>query len=172
MQRRGTSAKRLRDEFIADERLSLFALKSFWEGFDAQGRHAALRRRPQAALRPAHRSALPRARVPRGPSGVAPLHAARGGHRAEAGRGPAHPVDDGHRLPRHRGRTRHDEAATAASSSRRCRWPTSRRFPLEAIASGRSQSPLLALGALTPPAAGRARPPTAERTSAGSTTSA
>jgi len=37
MQRRGTSAKRLRDEFIADEHLSLFALKSFWEGFDAKG---------------------------------------------------------------------------------------------------------------------------------------
>lgn len=37
MQRRGTSAKRLRDEFIADESLSLFALKSFWEGFDAKG---------------------------------------------------------------------------------------------------------------------------------------
>jgi ATP-dependent DNA helicase DinG len=37
MQRRGTSAKRLRDEFVADERLSLFALKSFWEGFDAKG---------------------------------------------------------------------------------------------------------------------------------------
>lgn len=37
VQGRGTSKKRLRDEFIADERLSLFALKSFWEGFDAQG---------------------------------------------------------------------------------------------------------------------------------------
>jgi ATP-dependent DNA helicase DinG len=37
MQSRGTSAKRLRDEFIADEHLSLFALKSFWEGFDAKG---------------------------------------------------------------------------------------------------------------------------------------
>lgn len=37
VQRRGTSAKRLRDEFLADERLSLFALKSFWEGFDAKG---------------------------------------------------------------------------------------------------------------------------------------
>lgn len=37
MQSRGTSAKRLRDEFIADESLSLFALKSFWEGFDAKG---------------------------------------------------------------------------------------------------------------------------------------
>lgn len=37
VQRRGASAKRLRDEFIADEHLSLFALKSFWEGFDAQG---------------------------------------------------------------------------------------------------------------------------------------
>lgn len=37
MQSRGTSAKRLRDEFVADERLSLFALKSFWEGFDAKG---------------------------------------------------------------------------------------------------------------------------------------
>jgi len=36
-QRRGTSAKRLRDEFLADEHLSLFALKSFWEGFDAKG---------------------------------------------------------------------------------------------------------------------------------------
>ncbi len=37
VQRRGTSAKRLRDEFVADEHLSLFALKSFWEGFDAKG---------------------------------------------------------------------------------------------------------------------------------------
>ena len=37
IQERGVSAKRLRDEFIADERLSLFALKSFWEGFDAKG---------------------------------------------------------------------------------------------------------------------------------------
>jgi ATP-dependent DNA helicase DinG len=36
-QKRGTSAKRLRDEFLSDERLSLFALKSFWEGFDAKG---------------------------------------------------------------------------------------------------------------------------------------
>jgi ATP-dependent DNA helicase DinG len=36
-QKRGTSAKRLRDEFLADQRLSLFALKSFWEGFDAKG---------------------------------------------------------------------------------------------------------------------------------------
>lgn len=37
VQHRQTSAKRLRDEFLADERLSLFALKSFWEGFDAKG---------------------------------------------------------------------------------------------------------------------------------------
>ncbi len=37
VQGRGTSAKRLRDEFIADEHLSLFATKSFWEGFDAKG---------------------------------------------------------------------------------------------------------------------------------------
>ncbi|MBI5230880.1 MAG: DNA polymerase III subunit epsilon [Coriobacteriales bacterium] len=36
-QHKGTSAKRLRDEFIADERMSLFALRSFWEGFDAKG---------------------------------------------------------------------------------------------------------------------------------------
>ena len=36
-QRYGVSAKGLRDEFIADESLSLFALKSFWEGFDAPG---------------------------------------------------------------------------------------------------------------------------------------
>ena len=27
----------MRDEFLADERLSLFATKSFWEGFDAKG---------------------------------------------------------------------------------------------------------------------------------------
>jgi ATP-dependent DNA helicase DinG len=27
----------VRDEFLADERLSLFATKSFWEGFDAKG---------------------------------------------------------------------------------------------------------------------------------------
>lgn len=37
VQRRTASARRLSEEFIADERLSLFALKSFWEGFDAKG---------------------------------------------------------------------------------------------------------------------------------------
>ncbi len=37
VQGRGASAKRLRDEFVADKRLSLFATKSFWEGFDAKG---------------------------------------------------------------------------------------------------------------------------------------
>ena len=37
VQGRGVSNKRLRDEFVADERLSLFATKSFWEGFDAKG---------------------------------------------------------------------------------------------------------------------------------------
>ena len=36
-QKRGVSAKRLRDQFLDDERLSLFALRSFWEGFDAPG---------------------------------------------------------------------------------------------------------------------------------------
>lgn len=36
-QRWGVSIKGLRDDFIADEHLSLFALKSFWEGFDAPG---------------------------------------------------------------------------------------------------------------------------------------
>lgn len=37
VQGRGVSAKRLRDEFLADTHLSLFATKSFWEGFDAKG---------------------------------------------------------------------------------------------------------------------------------------
>jgi ATP-dependent DNA helicase DinG len=36
-QTRGFSAKRLRDEFLENESLSLFALRSFWEGFDAPG---------------------------------------------------------------------------------------------------------------------------------------
>jgi ATP-dependent DNA helicase DinG len=36
-QTRGYSAKRLRDEFLDNEALSLFALRSFWEGFDAPG---------------------------------------------------------------------------------------------------------------------------------------
>lgn len=36
-QERSGSARRLRDRFIADEACSLFALKSFWEGFDAVG---------------------------------------------------------------------------------------------------------------------------------------
>jgi ATP-dependent DNA helicase DinG len=36
-QTRGFSAKRLRDEFLENEALSLFALRSFWEGFDAPG---------------------------------------------------------------------------------------------------------------------------------------
>jgi ATP-dependent DNA helicase DinG len=37
VQGRGISRKRVADEFIADERVSLFATKSFWEGFDAKG---------------------------------------------------------------------------------------------------------------------------------------
>lgn len=37
LQGRGMSNKRVRDEFLADERVSLFATKSFWEGFDAKG---------------------------------------------------------------------------------------------------------------------------------------
>ena len=36
-QKWGVSVKGLRDDFIANEHLSLFALKSFWEGFDAPG---------------------------------------------------------------------------------------------------------------------------------------
>ncbi len=36
-QKWGVSTKGLRDDFLADEHLSLFALKSFWEGFDAPG---------------------------------------------------------------------------------------------------------------------------------------
>ncbi|MDY0340021.1 MAG: helicase C-terminal domain-containing protein [Coriobacteriia bacterium] len=37
VQERGISRKRVAEEFIADERVSLFATKSFWEGFDAKG---------------------------------------------------------------------------------------------------------------------------------------
>jgi ATP-dependent DNA helicase DinG len=37
VQSSGASRKRLRDEFLVDEKLSLFATKSFWEGFDAKG---------------------------------------------------------------------------------------------------------------------------------------
>lgn len=36
-QLRGTSVKRLRDRFLSEESSSLFALKAFWEGFDASG---------------------------------------------------------------------------------------------------------------------------------------
>lgn len=36
-QKWGVSTKGLRDDFLADKHLSLFALKSFWEGFDAPG---------------------------------------------------------------------------------------------------------------------------------------
>lgn len=36
-QRKGVSVKGLRDDFVRDEHLSLMALKSFWEGFDAPG---------------------------------------------------------------------------------------------------------------------------------------
>ncbi len=36
-QKWGLSVKGLRDDFLKDEHLSLFALKSFWEGFDAPG---------------------------------------------------------------------------------------------------------------------------------------
>ena len=37
VQSRGVSTKRLRDEFLGEESASLFATKSFWEGFDAPG---------------------------------------------------------------------------------------------------------------------------------------
>ncbi|MCK8115159.1 helicase C-terminal domain-containing protein [Anaerosoma tenue] len=37
IQERNISRKRVAEEFIADERVSLFATKSFWEGFDAKG---------------------------------------------------------------------------------------------------------------------------------------
>lgn len=37
-QKWGVSVKNLRDDFLTDETLSLFALKSFWEGFDAPGK--------------------------------------------------------------------------------------------------------------------------------------
>ena len=36
-QTRGTNTKSLRDRFLSDRNLSMFALKSFWEGFDAPG---------------------------------------------------------------------------------------------------------------------------------------
>lgn len=36
-QSRGTSVKALRDRFVSSESSSLFALKAFWEGFDAAG---------------------------------------------------------------------------------------------------------------------------------------
>lgn len=36
-QSRGSNARFLREKFIAEESSSLFALKSFWEGFDAAG---------------------------------------------------------------------------------------------------------------------------------------
>ena len=34
---RGSNVRRLREHFVAEKSSSLFALKSFWEGFDAQG---------------------------------------------------------------------------------------------------------------------------------------
>ncbi len=37
MQERGSSARRLRERFVSERALSLMALKSFWEGFDAAG---------------------------------------------------------------------------------------------------------------------------------------
>ena len=37
MQERGSSPRRLRRRFVEDEQLSLMALRSFWEGFDAAG---------------------------------------------------------------------------------------------------------------------------------------
>lgn len=37
MQERGSSARRLRERFVEEQALSLMALRSFWEGFDAAG---------------------------------------------------------------------------------------------------------------------------------------
>ncbi len=37
MQERGASTRRLRERFVSEKSLSLMALKSFWEGFDAAG---------------------------------------------------------------------------------------------------------------------------------------
>lgn len=36
-QERSSSARRIREKFLSEKNLSLFALKSFWEGFDAAG---------------------------------------------------------------------------------------------------------------------------------------
>lgn len=36
-QERGSAARQIRDKFVSEKSLSLFALKSFWEGFDAAG---------------------------------------------------------------------------------------------------------------------------------------
>ena len=99
VQRRGTSAKRLRDEFLADESLSLFALKSFWEGFDAKGDTLRCVVVPKLPVRPAHRSAGARARAARRPRGVGPLRAARGGARAQAGGRAADPLEHRRGLP-------------------------------------------------------------------------
>lgn len=37
MQERGAAGRQVRERFLSDKRASLFALKSFWEGFDAAG---------------------------------------------------------------------------------------------------------------------------------------
>ena len=56
-QQRNSSPRRLRDRFINEPTSSLFALKAFWEGFDASGeRHCA------ASSFPSCRSRAPRTR--------------------------------------------------------------------------------------------------------------
>ena len=99
VQRRGTSrqaaARRVprRREPVAVRAQELLG------GVRRQGRHAALRRGAQAAVRPAHRPARARARAARRPRRVGPLRAARGRARAQAGGRPADPLEHRRGLP-------------------------------------------------------------------------
>ena len=121
VQGRGVSRKRLRDEFVADEALSLFATKSFWEGFDAKGdtlRCVIVPRLPFG--RPTDPLAQEREER-EGRARVEPLYAARSGHRAQTGRRAAYPIQDRHGMSRDRRCARAAAKDTGGTSSKHYR---------------------------------------------------
>ena len=131
-QKWGVSVKGLRDDFLADEHLSLVRAQELLGRVRCAGRHAQRGRHSQAALLQADRPAVLRARDARRP-GLASVRAARSRSGDEASRRPAHP--QGRRLgcahpdrpsaSSRRGTARRSSTRCPAAPSRSARRQTS-----------------------------------------------
>jgi ATP-dependent DNA helicase DinG len=124
VQSRGVSAKRLRDEFLADERVSLFATKSFWEGFDARGdtlRCVVVPKLPFGTVRTRSHASVRSATARRRGSGSTCPRRSSSSSRPPGGSSARRPT----RVSRDRRPRACCRRATGARSSLRCPWPTS-----------------------------------------------